>query len=67
MAFKIVGGLFIAFGVVDLLGSFLGWDVWGGWFGLELPELLWRFSAWIEIGIGLLILRFGQDTDPAAN
>ena len=68
MAFKIIGGVFIAFGAVDLLGSFLGWDVWGQWIGVQLPEALWRFTAWIEMGIGVLIMRLGQgDTDQAAS
>jgi hypothetical protein len=25
-----------------------------------LPELLWRFTAWIEIGIGLLLVKLGS-------
>ena len=32
MAFKIIGGLLIAFGLIDVIGSFTGLDVWYDWF-----------------------------------
>jgi len=28
---RIIGGLLIAFGLVDMIGSFTGLDVWGEW------------------------------------
>ena len=44
---KIVGGLLIAFGLVDMIGSYTGLDVWGQWLHIELPELIWTFTAYI--------------------
>ncbi len=54
---KIVGILIIVFGLVDLIGSFTGFDLWGT-IGIELPEVIWRFSAYIEIAIGYGIMNF---------
>ena len=61
MIFKILGGLLIAFGAIDLIGSFTGLDVWTEWVGIELPELLWRFSAYIELIAGFALFNVGSD------
>ena len=53
----IIGGLLILFGIVDLVGSFAGFDVWGDWIGVNLPEIIWRFTAFIEIGIGWFLIK----------
>lgn len=58
---KIIGGLIIAFGVVDMLGSWGGLDVWGDWIGVQLPDAIWMFTAYIEIGIGYFLYRMGGD------
>lgn len=61
---KIFGGLLIAFGLVDMIGSFTGLDVWGEWIGLDLPEFIWSFTAYIEIGIGYFLIKLGSsDTE----
>lgn len=54
-----VGGLIVAFGLVDFVGSFLHFDLWGR-LGVRLPEILWRFSAYIELAIGLAAFRIGK-------
>ena len=59
--FKIIGGLLVAFGLVDMIGSFTGLDVWGEWIGVELPEVIWSFTAYIEMGIGYLLLKLGSN------
>lgn len=56
----VIGGLLILFGLIDLIGSFTGLDVWGEWIGIDLPDIIWRFSAWIEIGIGWLLIKFAS-------
>jgi len=62
--FKIIGGLFIAFGLGDMVGSFTGLDVWGEWIGLDLPEVIWSYTAYIEMGIGYFIFKLGsKDTE----
>lgn len=59
---KIVGILIILFGVVDLVGSFAGFDLWGT-IGIQLPELLWKYSAYIEIAAGYGIMSLGGGSD----
>lgn len=54
---KIVGILIILFGVVDLVGSFAGFDLWGT-IGIQLPELVWKYSAYIEIAVGYGVMNF---------
>ena len=58
----IIGALLFLFGLVDFLGVFVGFDVWSR-MGVELPELLWRFSAWIEMGIGGYLWNLGRVDD----
>ena len=57
---KIIGGLLIAFGLVDLIGSFTGLDVWGEWIRVDLPEAIWSFTAYIEMGIGYFLFHLGS-------
>lgn len=49
---KIIGIMLIAIGLVDLVGSYAEFDLWGGFLGVELPELLWQYSSYIEMLIG---------------
>jgi len=63
MAFKVIGGLLIAFGLLDMIGSWTGLDVWGQWIGVALPEIIWQFSAYIEIGIGYFLFNMGTDDE----
>lgn len=66
---KIIGILIIAFGLVDLIGSYAEFDLWGGFLGVQLPEVLWKFSAYIEIAIGAALFKFGsssEEAEPAA-
>jgi hypothetical protein len=56
----IIGIVLIVFGVVDLVGSFAGFDVWGDWIGVNLPEIIWRFTAWVEIGLGYVLFKAGS-------
>ena len=63
----IIGYLFVAFGAVDLFGSSLGLDVWGEWIGIQLPKILWKFSAFIEMGIGFFFIIMGTDESKYTN
>ncbi len=58
----IVGGLIFLFGLVDLIGSFAGFDLWGQWIGVDLPEVIWRVTAWIEMGLGAILFKLGSRT-----
>ena len=55
---KILGMIIIAFGLVDLIGSYMEFDLWGTFIGVQLPEQLWQFSSYIEIAIGYLVMKF---------
>ena len=49
---KIIGMLLIAIGVIDFAGSYMEFDLWGGFLGVQLPDLLWKFSPYIEMTLG---------------
>jgi len=60
---KILGIIFIAIGLIDLGGSFTGFDLWGGFIGIELPDILWKYSAYIEIAIGYFLFKSGSSKE----
>lgn len=57
---KILGIIIILFGVADLVGSYAGYDLWTDYIGVDLPEMLWRFSSYIEMAIGYGIMSLGS-------
>ena len=58
---KIIGIILIAIGLVDLIGSYAEFDLWGGFLGIDLPEFLWNISSYIEIGLGYGIMSLGSN------
>ena len=62
MALKAIGGILILIGLVDFLGSFAGFDLWGT-MGIDLPEIIWRFTAYIELAAGYALLKAGGGGD----
>ena len=54
----VLGGLLVVFGLVDLIGSFAGFDLWGT-MGIQLPDIIWSFSAYIEIALGFFLCKLG--------
>lgn len=54
---KIAGIFLIIIGLVDLIGSYSGFDLWGGFLNIQLPELLWRYSAYIELLAGYFLFK----------
>jgi hypothetical protein len=64
---KIAGIIIIAFGLVDLIGSYTDFDLWGGFIGVDLPEVLWKYSSYIEIALGYFLMNMGsKDTETDA-
>ncbi len=64
---KIAGYLIIAFGLVDLIGSYAGFDLWGS-LGIILPEVIWQFSSYCEIALGYFLINLGsrgEEEEPA--
>lgn len=60
LALMILGGLIIAFGLVDLAGSYANFDLWGGIIGIQLPEMVWKYSSYGEIVVGVLLFKAGN-------
>ena len=60
---KILGLLLIVFGVVDLAGSYAEFDLWGGVIGIQLPEVIWKYSSFIEMGLGYFLFNLGKKSD----
>lgn len=69
---KIIGGILIAFGIMDIVLSWIGIDVWGEWIGVgreiaaaeaaaDLPYYIWFFAGYIETGVGYFIYNLGSD------
>jgi hypothetical protein len=52
VALKILGFALIGFGLVDLVGSFTGFDLWGDFLKISLPDIIWTYSAYIEMILG---------------
>ena len=62
---KIAGFILIAIGLVDLIGSYAGFDLWGGFLGINLPEFLWKISSYIELAIGYGLIKLGSNDSEA--
>ena len=60
MIIKVVGAALIVFGLIDLVGSFAGLDVWTDWLKVSLPEIVWRFTAYIELALGYFLFGLGS-------
>ena len=59
---RFIGLLLIIFGIADFgLWAALEIDVWYDWFGIDFPDWLFYFTAWIEIAIGATLMRIGND------
>ena len=57
-----LGGFLVVFGLVDFVGSFVQFDLWGT-LGVRLPEAIWSFSAYIEFILGIFLFRLGFSAD----
>ena len=63
---KIAGIFIIIFGLTDLIGSFTGFDLWGDFIGANLPDLLWQYSAYIEMALGYFLTTLdSKSTEPS--
>ena len=61
----IAGVLLAGFGLIDFVGSYIGLDVWNDWIGIDLPELIWSFTAWIEMFVGFSLVGFASKKELA--
>ncbi|MBS9777260.1 MAG: hypothetical protein KGV50_00725 [Gammaproteobacteria bacterium] len=58
----VVGALLFIFGIVDFGGSYADFDLWGE-IGIQLPDVIWKYSAYIEMAIGAVLFSLGKDSD----
>ena len=54
---KIAGIILIIIGVIDVGGSWVGFDFWGGFIGIDLPEIIWWLSGYLELGAGYYLMK----------
>lgn len=57
---KVAGIILIVIGLIDLIGSYTGFDLWGGFLGIQLPDLLWKYSSYIALIAGYFLFNFGS-------
>ncbi len=61
-AVKIIGAIIFLFGVVDIGGSYMDFDLWGK-IGIQLPEILWKYSSYIELALGAFLFSMGSSDE----
>ncbi len=61
---KFIGIALIIFALVDFIGSYAGFDLWGS-MGISLPDVVWQYSAFIEGGIGLFLMKIADQSSAA--
>lgn len=61
-AVKIIGAIIFLFGVVDIGGSYMDFDLWGT-IGIQLPDILWKYSSYIELALGAFLFSMGSDDE----
>lgn len=57
---KIIGIILIAIGLIDFGGSYMGFDLWTDFFHVNLPEMVWRYTSYIELIVGFLLFNAGS-------
>lgn len=57
---SILGVILIILGAVDLAGSYADFDLWGDYINVKLPDMLWKYSSYIELGAGFLLFNLGS-------
>ena len=62
MIFKILGAILVLIGVIDFVGSYMDFDLWGT-LGVPLPDIVWQFSHFIAAGLGIALWGLGEATD----
>ena len=65
-ALIIIGGILVLFGITDFISSYAGTDLWGEIIGIQLPEIIWKFSAYAEMLIGYLLFKAGMNASEDA-
>ena len=59
---KIIGAVIFIFGLVDFGGSYMDFDLWGKT-GIQLPDIIWKYSSYIEMALGAFLFSMGSDDE----
>ncbi len=57
---KIIGIILIAIGLIDFGGSYMGFDLWTDFLHVNLPDMVWRYTSYIELIVGFLLFNAGS-------
>ena len=60
---KIIGAVIFLVGLADFAGSYMDFDLWGGFLGVQLPDLLWQYSAYIEMAVGAFLFSMSPEVE----
>ncbi len=56
----IIGALLVLLGVGDFIGAnFMRFDIWRE-LDIDLPDAIWKWSAYIEMGLGGFLFSLGK-------
>lgn len=58
----VLGVALIIFGLVDLGGSYADFDLWGK-LGIQLPDVIWKYSSYIELALGFGLFSLGKNSE----
>ena len=56
---KIIGGLLVAWGVLDFALSWMGIDLYAE-IGITIPDAIWAYTAYLVGAIGLALFCVGE-------
>ena len=59
---KVIGGLLIAWGVLDFALSWMGTDLYAE-IGITIPDAIWAYTAYIAGAIGVALFAVGEIQD----
>ncbi len=59
----IFGIILVLLGITDVGMTYLGTDIWSQWFGIQVPEDIWPYTAYIAMGAGYVLISFGRKGD----
>ena len=66
MIVKLIGILFIMWGILDISAGYFEVDVWKDWLGIELTGVVYQFIGLASIVLGVFIFRIGGSDEESA-
>ena len=63
---KIAGIILILIGIIDVGGSWIGFDLWGSLGILDYTHWLWYWTGYIALGIGFFLYNAAGESDESS-